>query len=102
MMTTSPVIIYQRHLHVAPTDPKLADKADVAIDSVISGPRGTHLTFKIKASTNLRTSTFLFERLGSTFNFGANAYYFIDTIVRVTGATTGYKIDIPIRFIKKQ
>jgi len=75
------------------------------INTAIAGPRGTHCAFKIKASTNLRTSTYLFERLGSTFAVGApdaTTFYYIDTIVRVTGATTGYRIDIPVRFVKKQ
>lgn len=78
------------------------------INRAIAGPRGTHCAFKIKASTNLRTSTYLFERLGSVFSFKANAadsktdFYYIDTIIRITGATTGYKIDIPVRFVKKK
>lgn len=84
-----------------------AKNADL-INTTLAGPRGTHCAFKIRASTNLRTSTFLFERLGSTFaiDVGTPAvtttFYYIDTIVRVTGATTGYKIDIPVRFVKKQ
>jgi len=76
------------------------------INTAIAGPRGTHCAFRIKASTNLRTSTYLFERLGGTFVAGptgaVNTFYYIDTIVRVTGATTGYRIDIPVRFVKKQ
>jgi len=76
------------------------------LDSVIQGPHGTHCAFRIKASTNLRTSTYLFERLGGTFSAttsdGAKTFYYLDTIVRVTGATTGYKIDIPVRFVKQQ
>jgi hypothetical protein len=79
---------------------------DENINQVIAGPRGTHCAFRIRAATNLRTSTYLFERLGSTFTAsttdGAKTFYFIDTIVRVTGATTGYKIDIPVRFVKQQ
>ena len=35
-------------------------------DSTIDGPRGTKLEFKIQASTDLATSTYLFEQLGST------------------------------------
>jgi hypothetical protein len=75
-----------------------------AATSPIAGPRGTSLRFKIKASIELATSTFLFTKLGSTFNDGDTAqtslFYYIDTIVRVTGATTGYRIDIPVRFAK--
>jgi hypothetical protein len=49
----------------------------------------------------------LFERLGGTFvadiTGGTNTtFYYLDTIVRVTGATTGYKVDIPVRFVKQQ
>lgn len=72
---------------------------------VIAGPRGTSLRFKIGSSLDLQTSTFLFERLGDTTTLntddGAQTFYYIDTIVRVTGATTGSRIEIPVRFIKK-
>ena len=74
----------------------------------ISGPRGTTLTFKVQASLDLNTSTYLFERLGGTFNLrdastGAtvSSVYYIDTTIRITGATTGYRLDVPVRFIKK-
>ena len=33
---------------------------------------------------------------------GAITYLFIDTMVRLTSATTSYSIDIPIRYVKKQ
>jgi hypothetical protein len=74
--------------------------------SSIRGPGGTTLRFKIQASTELRTSTYLFEKLGSTGPSpqGADgtpiAIRYIDTIIKVTGATTGYRLDIPVRYIK--
>ena len=72
----------------------------------ISGPRGTILQFKFQASVDLNSSTFLFTELGSETSYtgdsGAADYYFIDSIVRVTGATTGYKVDVPVRFVKKK
>tara|TARA_R110000824_G_scaffold27426_4_gene93180 strand:- start:6281 stop:7231 length:951 start_codon:yes stop_codon:yes gene_type:complete len=67
---------------------------------VIAGPRGTMARFLIGASIDLNTSTTLFTKLGSTFLIGDNTYYYIDSTIRVTGATTGYRIDIPVRFIK--
>lgn len=74
-------------------------------DQVIRGPRGTKLIFKIGSSLDLQTSTFLFERLGDTTSIvsdeGSQTFYYIDTTVRVTGATTGNRIDVPVRFIKK-
>lgn len=68
----------------------------------IAGPRGTTLQFTIASSLDLNTSTFLFEQLGDTTTIDPNStpVYKVDTIVRVTGATTGYRIDIPVRFIK--
>ena len=78
-----------------------------AANVTIQGPRGTGIAFDIQASTDLATSTYLFEQLGSTgYNviggFGSpTAMRFIDTIVKITGATTGYTINIPVRYIKK-
>lgn len=76
-------------------------------NAAVAGPRGTRFEFKIAASLELRTSTFLFTRLGSTIstlpkNTGGTVsnVKFLDTIVRVTGMTTGYYINIPIRFVK--
>lgn len=74
---------------------------------VIDGPRGTVLEFKIQSSIELNSSTYLFEKLGSTAASGAPAlegggnFNYIDSIVRVTGATTGFSVDIPVRFVKK-
>ena len=87
-------------------------------DEVIAGPRGTILTFSIKPSLELQQSSYLFDRYGLTElpNGGvgsttkmhlvdgtgtSRSMKFIDTIVRVTGVTTGYRIDIPVRFLRK-
>ena len=76
--------------------------------SSIQGPRGTKLRFSILSSVSLRTSTFLFDQVGSSDSFtttsptaGDVAFKFIDSTIRVQGATTGYRVDIPVRFIKK-
>jgi len=66
----------------------------------ILGPRGTSLKFKIESSIELATSTFLFTKLGSTLTNNSNTFYYIDSTVRITGATTGYRLDVPVRFIK--
>jgi len=72
---------------------------------VIDGARGTRLKFSVKASLDLNnTGNFLFTRLGSAsdFGLGGDTYYYIDTNIRISGVTTGYRIDIPVRFVKKQ
>jgi len=77
-------------------------------EQVIKGPRGTFIHFKIKASLELQTSTFLFTKLGGKEGYKlaktsaacANGYYYIDTVVRIVGKTTGSSLDVPLRFIK--
>ena len=56
---------------------------------------------------DLRVSNFLFDRIGSqdttTYNNksgGSATVKIIDSIVRVSGLTTGYSVDIPVRFAK--
>ena len=74
--------------------------------SSLAGPRGSCLVFKIASSVELATSTHLFTKLGgNTMSVDAasggtvNVNY-IDATVRVTGVNTGYRLDIPIRFIR--
>ena len=68
---------------------------------VLSGPRGNRLQFLVAPSVDLNSSTYLFTQLGTTATLGS-AVYQIDTTVRITGVTTGYRVDLPIRFVKKQ
>lgn len=76
-------------------------------DTPIEGPIGARLEFKIRSSQDLRVSNFLFDRIGSenssTYQDSAGnneTIKIIDSIVRVSGMTTGYSIDIPVRFAK--
>jgi hypothetical protein len=72
---------------------------------VIRGPRGTTLTFNIQASIDLSTSTYLFNEIGTAgahiAGITGNVSY-IDSTVRVQGATTGTSVDLPIRFVKSE
>jgi len=73
----------------------------------LEGPRGTTFQFKIKSSVQLQDGNKLFEKIGvmnaswTPTGVAAMTVHYIDTIVRVSGGTTGYRIDIPVRFIKK-
>ena len=81
-------------------------------EAIIAGPKGTKLVFNLKPTEEIRTGTHFFETLGGGVNGDITIindpndasknkdYYFIDTNVRVTGATTGYSIDIPVRVMK--
>ena len=73
----------------------------------IRGPRDRVIQFKIAPSINLTTSDFLFDKLGSTLTGvsingfeDTQNFKIIDSIVRLTSATTAYSIDIPVRYIK--
>ena len=81
-------------------------------NQVISGPRGSYLQFGVKATHQLQNSYYLFQTLGGSTAAAAcsdvygitdpsdGQIYHIDTVVRITGARTGYRLDIPIRFVR--
>ena len=75
-------------------DSSVVTRLGANTDSSMLGPRGTRIEFKIGASLDLRTSTFLFDQLGSTGTSNivgekktlvAADYKFIDSTVRVSG-----------------
>ena len=71
--------------------------------SPINGRKGTKLNFKIRSNSDLADSNVLFDRIGKTTTMGGAgtvSHRVIDTVVRITGAVTGQRIDIPVRFFK--
>lgn len=69
----------------------------------ILGPRGTNLRFGLRAATDVVSSDYLFNTLGTDItDANGESYAFIDTTIRVTGVTTGYRLDIPLRIVKLQ
>jgi hypothetical protein len=87
------------------SDPSYVNKngSTTPAGQVIAGPRGTILTFSIQASIELNTSTYLFDTLGTADTGLAGLsgnYKYIDTTVRIQGATTGAQVDLPVRFVK--
>jgi hypothetical protein len=90
------------------TDSEFVTSLTSTDDSSINGPRGSRLKFRIASTMSLKTNSYLFDVLGSSGAItigslvpGTDAYRFIDSIVSVTGVTTGYRIDIPVRYVKK-
>ena len=85
---------------------------------VHKGPRGSIFLFRVKASADLQNSTYLFEQIGSSESTtGANnifgfetddsrdevngkTTYYIDSTVRIVGANTGVRMDVPVRYVK--
>ncbi len=74
----------------------------------IKGPRGTKLVFKVQSSLELNTSDYLFDTIGTTETISPTksdvagvSFKTIKSTIRVTGVNTGYRIDIPVKFVKK-
>ena len=70
--------------------------------SSIIGARGTRVKMGLRATTDASSSDYLFTRLGGelTISGVTNPVKFIDTNIRITGITTGYRVDIPIRLLR--
>ncbi|MBL18285.1 MAG: hypothetical protein CMC82_00440 [Flavobacteriaceae bacterium] len=90
---------------INPDDDNLSDHTD---QEVFAGPLGNVLRMTPRVTNSIQQSTSLFTELGGTgdsslsFRGGTmGAHKFIDTTISVTGVTTGYSIDIPIRILKK-
>jgi hypothetical protein len=62
----------------------------------INGPRGTKVKFGLLSSAETQSSDYLFTLFGGIIG----SYYYIDTVVRVTGVSTGYRLDVPVRLVK--
>jgi len=89
-----------------PNDPTPGLQASSVIgENGSTGVYGTRFGFFIRASDELASSTTLFTQLGGTtatnYIGSGQSFYYIDTTLRITGYYTGYRVDVPIRFIKK-
>ena len=75
---------------------------------MFAGPLGNVLRIAPRTTPSVQTSTSFFTELGSDgadllfrgVSAGIDVYKYIDTTISVTGITTGYTLDIPIRIIK--
>lgn len=72
-----------------------------ASGQVIAGPRGTRFSFKISSSIELGSNDYLFNLLGGEITLSSEVFKYIDSSIRIEGNTTGYSVDLPIRFMKK-
>ena len=76
--------------------------------TAVNGRPGYRFRFALKAAQDAETTDYLFTTFGSTIvsttALGASGLTtglrFIDTTVRITGFTTGYRVDIPVRLLK--
>ena len=83
------------------------DLGNYTRNEMFSGPLGSVLRIVPRVTTRLQQSTSLFDELGSSSSTSISfrgatitQHKFIDTLINVTGVTTGYSVDIPIRILK--
>jgi hypothetical protein len=76
------------------------DSTENTSEQVIAGPRGSILKFRVGAQMNLQQSDYYFDTFGTTATINSVSVKVIDTIVRVSGMTTGYSVDLSVRFAK--
>lgn len=89
--------------YIQDSAPDKADGTAPDTNESINGPRGTNIRFGLRAATDIVSSDYLFNTLGTDItDTGGNSYAFIDTTIKVTGVTTGYRLDIPLRIVKLQ
>ena len=74
-------------------------------DTPIAGRTGSRFAFRLRVTEEVERNTgadnYLFTTFGTASNFNSISNYVINTSVRITGMTTGYRISIPIQLIKK-
>jgi len=74
----------------------------------VTGRLGTRLIFGLRSSLSVQTggaNSGIFPQLGGqqivTLNGTNTNYHYINTVVRVTGFNTGYRVEVPLKIIKK-
>jgi hypothetical protein len=101
MATAVPPFVVDMGNIDSPADP------NTMIGTTQGGRYGTRLAFRVRASDDIQTSTTLFTKIGGTTaaNYlaaGAGVtFYYIESMIRITGFTTGYRLEIPVRYLKK-
>ncbi len=74
----------------------------------IAGPRGNRIKFRIAPKVDLAESNYYFDLFGVnqtspsySNSTGITTAKFIDSSVTIYGASTGYTVQVPIRYLKK-
>ena len=68
--------------------------------STTTGRLGTRLVFGLRSTQTVEAGTNIFTDLGGTITISSDNYKFINTVLRVTGVETGYRIEVPLKLLK--
>jgi hypothetical protein len=86
-------------------DPNQGIQGKVIGPTDTTGRLGPRFFFGLRSTLDLQVSTTLFSQMGATgqtVSGIAGTYGTIDTVIRVTGFTTGYRVDVPVKLLKKE
>tara|TARA_R100000734_G_C3318938_1_gene113844 strand:+ start:5448 stop:6389 length:942 start_codon:yes stop_codon:yes gene_type:complete len=86
-------------------DPNQGIQGKVIGPTDTTGRLGPRFFFGLRSTLDLQVSTTLFSQMGATgqtVSGLAGTYGTIDTVIRVTGFTTGYRVDVPVKLLKKE
>jgi hypothetical protein len=69
-----------------------------------TGLLGSRIIMGLQTTLNLQNSNQLFTTLGGTqsidFGDGSHVYKTINTVIRLTGFKTGYRVEVPLKLLK--
>jgi hypothetical protein len=88
---------------------RIAVTNDGPQDTPISGRSGSRFAFRLRVTEeverNTGTNNYLFTTFGTADDYSNGdatvSNYVINTNVRITGMTTGYRVSIPVQIVKK-
>lgn len=85
----------------AGTDPAYVTVLPPGSSNYLLGPNGSSIKFMIRSSLDTQTSTYLFDLLGKNITINSKTYKVIKSNITVTGATTGYSVNVPVSYLKR-
>ena len=89
---------------ITPGNPPTCPGKVIGGDS--TGRLGPRLRFGLRATQDAQTGTSLFTQLGKSgqtvAGVPAATCTTVDTVVRITGFTTGYRVDLSLKLLKKE
>jgi len=69
--------------------------------STTTGRLGTRLVFALRSTQGAEAGTTIWTDLGGNITLSATGYQYINTVLRITGVETGYRVEVPLKLLKK-
>jgi len=95
---------YFEEFNITPGQPPTCPGKVIGGDN--TGRLGLRFKFGLRATQDAQTGTSLFSQLGKTgqtvAGVPAATCTTVDTVVRITGFTTGYRVDLSLKLLKKE